>query len=257
MSEKKPAAAKSLGNALGKLKAFFKGIDRGKLPMIFACAGTVLVVLLAAVIPALFIPPKSAAAPETPATPGERAALFAKFWNEDSSCEVILLERSAFSEAELAPSGERLAALHDAFLFDDAAPAPESSGEHFYILRGENGVTLRMRELYESSTGDWSNWFRVFTDIDGDEIYFLYQSCKCLQNAENYDFSDLDAWTLASSWQDVLGAQNCMFLGSEGNEAIAAYLLGERALYYKVRYTSYTTPEYVVDFRFMMQAPEN
>ncbi len=256
MSEKKPAAPR--GKQLAeKLMAFFRSFDRKKLPMILSIAATALVVLLAAAIPALFIPPKSIDAPEVPATPGERAALFEQFWNEDASCEVLLLERSAFSEELLAESGARIAALHDAFLFDDAAPAPESSGEHFYILRGENGVTLRMREFYESSTGDWSNWFRVFTDIDGDEIYFFYESCKCLQNAENYDFSDLDAWALADAWQDVLGAQSCMFLGFEGNEEIAAYLLGERALYYKVRYTSYTAPEYVVDFRFLMQPPEN
>ena len=254
MSEKKPAAAQGKQFA-EKLKAFFMGFDRKKLPMILGIAGTALVVLLAATLPALFIPPASIEAPVIPATPGERAALFEKFWNEDSSCEVILLERSAFSEAELAPSGARFAALHDAFMFDDASPAPESSGEHFYILRGENGVTLRMREFYEQSTGDWSNWFRVFTDIDGEDIYFLYQSSKCLQNAENYDFSGVDAWTLADHWMETIGAQECMYLGVEGNEARAVYLQGERAMYYRIRYTSYTAPEYVVDFRYMMEPP--
>ena len=238
-----------------KLKGFFGGFNRKRLPLILGIAATALVVLLAAVVPALLIPPGSVAAPEEPSTPGERAALFNAFWREDASCEVILLDRSAFSDAELAPSGERIAALHERFLFDDASPASDSSGEHFYILRGGDGTTLRLREFYEQSTGDWSNWFRVFTDIDGDEIYFFYQSCKCLQNAENYDFSDLDAWTLAEVWQETLGAQSNVYLGSEGNETKTAYLLGERALYYDLRYTTYTAPEYVVDFRFLMQPP--
>ncbi len=238
-----------------KLKGFFSGFNRKKLPLILGVAATALVVLAAAVLPALLIPPHGIEAPEQPAAPGERAALFSRFWYEDASLEVILLDRAAFTEAELMPSGERIRALHDTFLFDDAAPSPESSGEHFYILRGEDGVTLRMREFYEQSTGDWSNWFRVFTDIDGDEIYFFYQSCKCLQNAENYDFSELSARELSDVWRSALGAQQSLLLGGEGNVTNTAFLLGEQALYYELRHTMYTTPEYVVDFRFLMQPP--
>ena len=238
-----------------KLKSFFGRIDRKKLPLLLGIAATALAVVLAAVLPALFIPPKSIDAPETPATPGERAALFNAFWNEDASCETVLLDRSAFSEQVLAASGERIRALHDTFLFDDAQPMPESSGEHFYVLRGENGVTLRLREFYEQSAGDWNNWFRVFTDIDGDEIYFFYQSCKCLQNEENYDFVDLSARALSEGWAETLGATGSVWLGSAGSASRAVYVVGGEALYYDVSYTSYTTPEFVVDFRFVMKPP--
>jgi hypothetical protein len=238
-----------------KLKGFFSGFNRKKLPLILGVAATALVVLAAAVLPALLIPPHGIEAPEQPAAPGERAALFSRFWYEDAALEVILLDRAAFTEAELMPSGERIRALHDTFLFDDAAPSPESSGEHFYILRGEDGVTLRMREFYEQSTGDWSNWFRVFTDIDGDEIYFFYQSCKCLQNEENYDFVDLSARALSEGWAETLGATGSVWLGSAGSASRAVYVVGGEALYYDVSYTSYTTPEFVVDFRFVMKPP--
>lgn len=238
-----------------KLKSIFGRVDRKKLPLFLGVAATVLAVLLAAVLPALFIPPKSVDAPETPATPGERAALFNAFWNEDASCETVLLDRSAFSEQELAASGERIRALHEASLFDDAQPLPESSGEHFYVLRGKDGVTLRMREFYEQSAGDWSNWFRVFTDIDEDEIYFFYQSCKCLRNEENYDFSDLNAQTLTESWKDVLGADDYHFSPGAGTTSYGVFVRGEQALYYTLNYTSYTTPEYVIDFRFVMKPP--
>ena len=240
---------------LEKLGAFFKSIDRKKLPLILAVAGTAIVVLLAAVLPAAFIPQPGTDAPEIPAAPGARAALFNSFWSEDASCEVVLLDSSAFSEAELAASGERIRALHETFLFDDADPTPENSGEHFYILRGSDGTTLRMREFYEQSAGDWSNWFRVFTDVDEDEIYFFYQSCKCLQNEENYDFADLNARTLAEGWSDMLGADGCLFTPGEGTNSRAVYVRGGEGLYYDLSFTRYTTPEYVVDFRFVLQPP--
>ena len=249
---------KKLTAFFGRLLAALRGINREKLPLILGIAAAALLVLLAAVVPALFIPPRTNDAPLVPATPGERAALFGRFWREEEGLEIVRLDRTAFSEAELAASTARIEALHEAFLFDDALPASESSGENFYILRDADGTTLRMREFYEQSSGDWSNWFRVFTDIDEEEIYFFYQSCKCLQNPENYDFSDMNAWTLADGWRDVLGAENVVYLGAEGVMARAAYLMGEQALYYDVSYTSYTTPEYVVDFRFVLQpAPEN
>ena len=253
----KPKSSKSPQKPfLEKLRDALRGFDRKKLPLVLGVAATALAVLLAATIPALFIPSKSTDAPEIPASPGERAALFNQFWNEDASCEVLSLDRSAFSEAELAASGRRIRALREAFLFDDAQPLPESSGEHFFILRGKNGVTLRMRESYEQSVGDWSNWFRVFTDIDEEEVYFLYHSSKCLRNAENYDFGDLNAQTLAEGWKDVLGASSCAWTPDAGTASHAVYVKGEQALYYDLSYTSYRTPEYVLDFRFVMQPPK-
>ena len=238
-----------------KAAAFFKSLGRDRFLLLLGIAATAAVVVLAAVLPAAFLPPKNSSTAETPAAPGARAALFNRFWNEDALCEVMTVERSAFSEEELAPSGERIRALHETFHFDDATPLPESSGEHFYILRGADGVTLRMREFYEQSEGDWNTWFRVFTDIDAEEIYFFYQSCKCLHNAGDYDFSDLNAQTLSEEWKDALGADECLFTPGAGTLSHGVYVSGGQALYYDLSYTSYTEPEHVEDFRFVMKPP--
>ena len=162
---------------LEKLGAFFKSIDRKKLPLILAVAGTAIVVLLAAVLPAAFIPQPGTDAPEIPAAPGARAALFNSFWSEDASCEVVLLDSSAFSEAELAASGERIRALHETFLFDDADPTPENSGEHFYnqltsptlsspMMRFQRCVSVKMSKVLgcsmkgARSSGAWRSGTR-------------------------------------------------------------------------------------------------
>lgn len=228
-----------------------------RLPLIVGTAAVVLSLLLAAFIPALFVRKAPEKRPDAVLSGGERAALFALYWAEDERCTVEHLERSDFAPEELAGSDELVRQLHADLIFDRGAPVPESAGEHFFVLRRKDGESLRMQEYYEQSAGDWSNWFRVYVDIDSLDIYFLYESCKCLKNADDYPVGVWpDAWELVVAWQDYMGYGKCVFLDGDGNKASVAYLDGERAVYCDVSITTYASPEYVVDFRIVRTAPQ-
>lgn len=231
-------------------------MKKEQLPLIIGAAAVALVLILAAAIPALFVEKTPAEQPDVVLTGGERAALFDLYWTEDERCTVEQLERSDFAAEELTGSDELIRQLHGDLRFDLGEPVAESSGEHFFVLRREDGGYLRMQEYYEQSAGDWNNWFRVYVDIDSLDIYFLYESCKCLKNEEKYPIGVLPtAWDLIAAWQDYRGYDKYIYLGGDGNKASAAFLDGERAVYCDVNLTIYTSPEYVVDFRIVRKPP--
>lgn len=219
---------------------------------------TALVVLLAATIPALFVRDDAALSEAQPLTTAERAELFALYREEDARCAVEELQREAFSEEELAGSGDVIRKLRSSLRIDRGEIVPESTGERFFLLGTADGRGLRMREYYEQSAGDWSNWFRVYVDIDTQEVFFLYQSSKCLKNEEKYPEEDaaVGAKEMAELWIEYLpGCERMVLLEENENMVSAAYLRGDEAIYYDTRYTTYTSPEYVVDFRFAIRPP--
>ena len=228
------------------------------LPRVFGIAAAVLALLLSAAVPALILRSRTETEPPEPLSVAERAALFALYWAEDARCSVETVDAETIDEAERASGRERILSLQDQTCFDRGVRLTENAGERFYILRGEDGRGLRMREYYEQSTGDWSNWFRVFADMDTGEIYFLYQSCKCLRHTSLYPPREIitDAEGIAREWAVCIGYEHCAVLETKDNSVRAAYVRGNGALYYDTSYTAYTTPEYAVDFRIMMQPPE-
>ena len=228
-----------------------------RLPLILGGAAAALVLLLAAVIPALFVRPDVPETAPVPLTTAERAELFRLYWAEDVRCTAETCAREDFTPEELAPSEKLTEALHAEYAVDRGTPLVESAGEHFYLLRGADGREMRMREYYEQASGDWSSWFRVYTDIDTQEILFFYQSCKCLKNERRYDPAEIgsDAWTLSAMWADTVGCESYLCLGGTDGKVSAAYVRGEQAVYYDTSYTTYTSPEYVIDFRMVIQPP--
>lgn len=227
--------------------------------MILGISCTVLILLLAATLPALFVQDSPEEAAEVPLGIQERARLFSLYWAEDESCRVEAFSREDFSEEELEPSGEKISEFRAAMAIDQGGPMTESAGEHFYTLTLPEGGTLRMREYYEQSTGDWSNWFRIYVDIDTLDVYFLYVSCKCLRNVNDYDLagmSEMDVYELARGWQEYLGADFCIPTYGEGNTLQSVYVRGGEALCYRESYTFYSSPEIVVDFMLRIQEVE-
>lgn len=225
---------------------------------ILGAAITVLVVLLAAIVPAFFVQDHDALSEAQPLTTAERAELFALYRAEDARCAVEELEVDAFTEEELAGSWDVIRDLRDSLRIDRGEIVPESTGERFFLLGTADGRGLRMREYYEQSAGDWSNWFRVYVDIDTQEVFFLYQSSKCLENEEKYSEKDVavSAKEMAELWLEYLpGCERVILLEEKENTVSAAYLRGDEAIYYDTRYTTYTSPEYVVDFRFTIRPP--
>ena len=232
-------------------------MKKTSLPLILGAAATALVLLLAAVLPALFVREEREIASQEPLSAGERAELFALYWAEDERCTVERLDPENFGETELAEGREAILRLQDKTCFDRGVRLTENSGERFYALYREDGRGLRMREFYEQSAGDWSNWFRVFADMDTGEVYFLYQSSKCLQHPSMYPAREIvtGARAVAEEWGGCIGYEHCAVLSGGENAVSAVYVRGDDALYYDTSYTAYTTPEYVVDFRIVMQPP--
>ena len=228
------------------------------LPRIFGVAAAALALLLAAVVPALFLRARADALAKEPLSVAERAELFALYWAEDARCTVEIVDAESIDEEELADGLEAILSLQDQTCFDRGVRMTENKGERFYVLRREDGRGLRMREFYEQSTGDWSNWFRVFADMDTGEIYFLYQSCKCLNHTSLYPSREIitGASGVAQKWAECIDYDHCAVLDVTDNTVRAAYVRNNEALYYDTSYTAYVSPEYVVDFRIMMQPPE-
>ena len=231
----------------------------GRFRIILGICCTVLILILAATLPALFVSDAPREVTEETLGMQERARLFSLYWAEDESCRVEAFSREDFSEEELQPSGEVIQQLRTGLTVDCGNPLPESAGEHYYVLTLPEGGTLRMREYYEQSAGDWSNWFRIYVDIDTSDVYFLYVSCKCLRNADMYDLdgmADMDVYELAVSWQDYLDADLCIPTYGDGNALKSVYVRDDEAMCYRASYTYYDSPEIVVDFMLRIQEVE-
>lgn len=231
-------------------------MKRERLPLILGAAAAALALLLAAIVPALFVREAANEAAAVPLTTGERAALFQLYWAEDEHCAVERFQRSDFAAEALAASDALVQQLRADLRFDKGEPVTDTAGEYFYRLWTQDGRSLRMQEYYEQSSGDWSNWFRVFVDIDTLDVYFLYESSKCLKNKQNYPLDDVPgAWDLAEAWQEYMGYDEFVYLSGEGNSASVAYIDGEQTIYGDVRFTTYSSPEYVVDFCVELKPP--
>ncbi len=129
---------------------------------------------------------------------GDRAAMFAKYVNNDKSIRYKADDKP--EKAELKYCESIFDELASYCILDSNSRKTVTEGYQFINL-SDNENNMRLCRMWLQDKGDWTNWMEVYIDVDTGFVYYLYISSVCLDNADKYYSaieSELNAKSLAS-----------------------------------------------------------
>lgn len=143
-------------------------------------AGTALVFVVALLLPLAFRGGSGAGAASLNA--GERAAIFAGYWN---SGEGTAQELGSPGRKVVKYCAGRMEAIVAACSVDKRTAEAEAEGSEYLLVSSAQGG-IRVCRKWLKYQGDWSNWLDVCFDMDTGEIYYLYVSSQCVASPDLY-----------------------------------------------------------------------
>ncbi|MGN1001579.1 MAG: hypothetical protein ACI4PC_02310 [Oscillospiraceae bacterium] len=208
-----------------------------KLKLIVAGSATAVLLLLAMLVPLAFRNGEETAAP---GTLGERASLFAAYW--DGSDEVNWKKIEKPSKQQEKAGAQLLETLVEEIVPDkrltEAAP-----GGREYVRVSNDLLSMDLCRMWMSAQGDWQNWLDLYFDLDTGDIYYLYLSSECLFNGNDYldEPAAFDAENVADRIGEWIGydLRYLVWSGDPTDTATAVYMAGGSSVCVDISCTYY------------------
>lgn len=145
---------------------------------------TAAVFVVCALVPLLFRGGEAAGPQSTGLSAGDRAGIFAAYWNDvGEDWQVSRIGEP--KKEELERCSARMDEISLRCLVDKSSGEVKSEGsEYVSVGRGEDEIRL-CRMWLEVQDG-WRSWLDVCFDMDTGDVYYFYLSADCLTNPEKY-----------------------------------------------------------------------
>lgn len=145
---------------------------------------TAAVFVVSALVPLLFRGGGSAGMQGTGLSEGDRAAVFAAYWNgAGEDCQVSRIGEPKKDELERCSA--RMDGISLLCLVDKGSGEVKSEGsEYVSVSRGEEEI--RLCRMWLEVQGDWRSWLDVCFDMDTGDVYYFYLSADCLTDPGKY-----------------------------------------------------------------------
>lgn len=202
---------------------------------------TAAVFILAAVIPLTVSGGR--AAQENSLSLGERAAIFAQYWNSDSG-EARAEKIETPDAKDERYCRERMKKLLELCSVDKREQSVEYSGSEYLSISSADGE-MRICRMWVQRQGDWRSWVDVCFDMDTGDVYYLYTSSECVTNSAEYIDAvpaELDAKYVADYISENTGYSILRFdwSGGMGDTADVILIQKGNAAALKINCTYYT-----------------
>ena len=136
---------------------------------------------------------------DTGLSAGERAEIFADYWNDGGvDCQVSAINDPNRRALELC--AERMEQISSLCLVDKSSGQLKSEGsEYISVVRGEQEI--RLCRMWLEVQSDWRSWLDVCFDMDNGDVYYFYLSAECVSNPDKYSVlipDGMDAESIAA-----------------------------------------------------------